>query len=79
MENAHHDFFDVWSAKLRDLKEFGTGHLLYFHFLQVIRVCWGEAGVAPGRVGAPSCMCLHKSRAASLCRLSIHCAASLVG
>jgi hypothetical protein len=34
-ENAHHDFFDVWSAKLRDLKEFGIGHLLYFHFLQV--------------------------------------------
>lgn len=34
MENAHHDFFDVWSARLRDLKEFGIGHLLYFHFLQ---------------------------------------------
>jgi hypothetical protein len=34
VEHAHHDFFDLWSTRLRDLKEFGTGHLLYFHFLQ---------------------------------------------
>jgi hypothetical protein len=34
VEHSHHDFFDVWSCKLRDLKEFGTGHLLYFHFLK---------------------------------------------
>ncbi|GBF89796.1 hypothetical protein Rsub_02966 [Raphidocelis subcapitata] len=33
-EQAHHDFFGAWSTRLRDLKEFGTGHLLYFHFLR---------------------------------------------
>jgi hypothetical protein len=30
---VHHFFFDVWSTKVRDLKEFGVGHMLYFYFL----------------------------------------------
>lgn len=24
-EHVHHDFFDVWSCRVRDLKEFGVG------------------------------------------------------
>jgi hypothetical protein len=37
-EHSHHDFFDLWSSRVRDLKEFGVGHMMYFYFLRWMAV-----------------------------------------
>ncbi|WIA18083.1 hypothetical protein OEZ85_009564 [Tetradesmus obliquus] len=37
-QHAHHDFFDLWSSRVRDLKEFGVGHMMYFYFLRWMAV-----------------------------------------
>jgi hypothetical protein len=43
-EHAHHDFFDVWSTRVRDLKEFGVGHMMYFYFLRWYVLCLHASG-----------------------------------
>ncbi|KAI8470399.1 MAG: hypothetical protein J3K34DRAFT_510286 [Monoraphidium minutum] len=47
-EHAHHDFFDAWGARLTDLREFGTGHLLYFHFLQWMALLFSALFICVG-------------------------------
>eukprot|EP00878_Enallax_costatus_P010278 GHUV01010728.1.p1 GENE.GHUV01010728.1~~GHUV01010728.1.p1 ORF type:complete len:252 (+),score=72.50 GHUV01010728.1:345-1100(+) len=47
-EHAHHDFFDVWSSKVRDFKEFGIGHMMYFYFLSWMAMLFGALAVMTG-------------------------------
>lgn len=47
-EHAHHDFFDVWSSKVREFKEFGVGHMMYFHFLSWMAALFGVLAVITG-------------------------------
>eukprot|EP00882_Tetradesmus_deserticola_P013960 GHRQ01014831.1.p2 GENE.GHRQ01014831.1~~GHRQ01014831.1.p2 ORF type:complete len:144 (-),score=21.84 GHRQ01014831.1:828-1259(-) len=44
-EHSHHDFFDLWSSRVRDLKEFGVGHMMYFFFLRWMAVLFAMLSV----------------------------------
>lgn len=44
-EHSHHDFFDVSSSRVRDLKEFGVGHMMYFYFLFWMAALFGVLSV----------------------------------
>lgn len=50
-EHVHHDFFDLWSSRVRDLKEFGVGHMMYFNFLSWMAVLFTALAVL---VAAPN-------------------------
>ena len=46
--HSHHDFFDTWSSRIRDLKEFGVGHMLYFYFLYWMSILFALLAVFVG-------------------------------
>lgn len=47
-EHAHHDFFDVWSSRVREFKEFGVGHMMYFYFLYWMSVLFVALSLITG-------------------------------
>jgi hypothetical protein len=42
--HAHHTVFDVWSTRVRELKEFGEGTMLYFYFLRWMAIMFTVLG-----------------------------------
>lgn len=43
--HAHHTVFDVWSTRVRELKEFGEGTMLYFYFLRWMAIMFAVLGL----------------------------------
>ena len=47
LTHTHHEIYDLRSTPIKELKEFGQGHLLYFYFLKSMAILFTVLAILP--------------------------------